>query len=73
MPGNVASDKSHELFRRVCQVARDHELAVGIVCSAEQVRFYYDMGIRMFSIGTVLSHMRTQVQAVKAEYSRQLA
>jgi 2-keto-3-deoxy-L-rhamnonate aldolase RhmA len=73
IPGDVASDQSHELFRRVCQVARSHDLAVGIVCADHQVRFYYDMGIRMFSIGTALSHMRTQVQAVEAEYRRQLA
>lgn len=73
MPGDVTSDQSHDLFRRVCQVARGHDLAVGIVCAAHQVRFYYDMGMRMFSIGTALSHMRTQVQAVEAEFRRQLA
>jgi 2-dehydro-3-deoxyglucarate aldolase/4-hydroxy-2-oxoheptanedioate aldolase len=72
IPGTVASDRSHDLFRRVCQVARSHDLAVGIVCAAQQVRFYYDMGIRMFSIGTALTHMRTQVQAVEAEFRRQL-
>ncbi len=73
IPGDVASDQSHELFRRVCQAARNNDLAVGLVCSAQQVRFYYDMGMRMFSIGSALSHMRTQVQAVEAEYRRQLA
>jgi 2-keto-3-deoxy-L-rhamnonate aldolase RhmA len=72
-PGDVASDQSHELFRRVCQVAQNHDLAVGIVCTAQQVRFYYDMGMRMFSIGAALSHMRTQVQATEAEFRRQLA
>lgn len=73
MPGDVASDQSHELFRRVCQAAQRYDLAVGIVCTAQQVRFYYDMGMRMFSIGTALSHMRTQVQAIEAEFRRQLA
>jgi 2-keto-3-deoxy-L-rhamnonate aldolase RhmA len=73
IPGNVASDQSHDLFRRVCQAARRHGLAVGIVCTAQQVRLYYDMGMRMFSIGTALSHMRTQVQSVEAEFRRQLA
>jgi 4-hydroxy-2-oxoheptanedioate aldolase len=72
-PGDVASDHSHELFRRVCRAARSHDLAVGIVCTAHQVRFYYDMGMRMFSLGSALGHMRTQVQAVEAEFRRQLA
>ena len=72
-PGDVASEVSHQLFRRVCQVARQHHVAVGIVCRADQVRFYYEMGIRMFSIGSALSHLRSAVQAAAAEFRRQLA
>ena len=71
-PGDVASDESHRLFERICQVARAHERAVGIVCAVEQVRFYYDMGIRMFSIGSVLTLLQAQVQAVEAEFRHQL-
>jgi 2-keto-3-deoxy-L-rhamnonate aldolase RhmA len=72
-PGDVASDESHALFERVCQVARAHERAVGIVCSVEQVRFYYDMGIRMFSIGSVLTLLQAQVQALETEFRLQLS
>jgi 2-keto-3-deoxy-L-rhamnonate aldolase RhmA len=72
-PGDLFNDESNRLFRHVCQVAQEHDLAVGIVCGAEMVKFYYDMGVRMFSIGTGLSHMRTQVEATRAEFGKQLS
>lgn len=72
-PGDLFNDKSNKLFRHICCVAKDNDLAVGIVCGANMVKFYYDMGVRMFSIGTALGHMRTQVQATKAEFDKQLA
>jgi 2-keto-3-deoxy-L-rhamnonate aldolase RhmA len=72
-PGDVTSDESHRLFERVCRVARAHERAVGIVCSTEQIGFYHDMGIRMFSTGTQLTLLQAQVQAVEREFRRQLA
>lgn len=72
-PGDVASEESHRLFLRVCQVARANEIAVGIVCAPEQVRFYHDMGMRMFSIGSVLSLLHTQILALESEFRRQLA
>jgi len=72
-PGDVASEEGHELFRRVCQAASEHGVAVGIVCRADQVRFYYDMGIRMFSVGSALSHLRSAVQAAAAEFRRQIS
>lgn len=71
-PGDVASDESHRLFQRVCAAARAYHLAVGVVCQASQVRFYYDMGIRMFSVGTALTHLRAGVQGAAAEFRRQL-
>jgi 2-keto-3-deoxy-L-rhamnonate aldolase RhmA len=72
-PGDVASEESHQLFRRVCHVARAKGLAVGVVCQANQVKLYYDMGIRMFSVGSPFSHMRAGVQAAATEFHRQLA
>jgi len=72
-PGEVACEENIERFRKICLVAREHNLAVGIVCAVHQVRFYYDMGVRMFSIGTALGHMRASVQAVEAEFRRQIS
>ncbi|MHB1295189.1 MAG: HpcH/HpaI aldolase family protein [Anaerolineae bacterium] len=71
-PGDVASDASHAQFRRVCQAAAAHGKAVGVVCRADQVAFYYDMGIRMFSVGHAMSHMAAGLQAARNEYRRQL-
>lgn len=71
-PGDVASEESHRLFRRVCEVARARGLAVGVVCQASQVRFYHEMGIRLFSIGSALGHMRAAVQAAATEFHHQL-
>ena len=54
-------------------MARAKSVAVGVVCQANQVKLYYDMGIRMFSVGSPYSYMRAGVQAAAAEYRRQLA
>ena len=70
--GDVASEESHQGFRKVCQAAREHDLAVGVVCKADQVGMYYDMGIRMFSVGTALSHMRTAMESSVAAFRRQV-
>jgi 2-keto-3-deoxy-L-rhamnonate aldolase RhmA len=72
-PGDVAGEESHRLFRHVCRVAREHGLATGTVCRSDQVRYYYDMGMRMFSIGTALSHLCAAVQATAAEFREQLS
>ena len=69
-PGDVACEENIEQFRKICPVAREHGLAVGIVCATHQVKFYYDMGIRLFSIGTALGHMRTGLQATEAEFRK---
>ena len=69
-PGDVASDESHALMRRVCAAARANGLAVGIVCSAEQVGFYHEMGVRMFSCGGALGYMRAGVRAAVETFQR---
>ncbi len=71
-PGDLASEVSHERFRQVCRAARAKGVAVGIVCTAAQVRFYYDMGIRLFSIGNVLGHLRAGVQAAAARFREEI-
>jgi 2-keto-3-deoxy-L-rhamnonate aldolase RhmA len=71
-PGDVTSEESHQAFRRVCQAAQTHGLAVGVVCKPDQVGMYYEMGIRMFSVGTALSHMRTAMEASVADFRRQV-
>jgi 2-keto-3-deoxy-L-rhamnonate aldolase RhmA len=71
--GNVTSKDEHAVFRRVCRVAREHDLGVGIVCSPGQSRLYYDMGVRMFSMGTALTHLTKGVRAAIAEYRGQVS
>lgn len=71
-PGQVTSQENHEQFRRVCGLARAHGVAVGIVCAADMAGFYYDMGIRLFSIGSVAAHVRAGLQSAVAEFRRQI-
>lgn len=71
-PGDLDSEESHEQFRRVCHVARAHGVAVGIACSGDNARLYYEMGIRLFSIGNVLGHLRTGLQAAATRFWREI-
>jgi 2-keto-3-deoxy-L-rhamnonate aldolase RhmA len=71
-PGDVTNEVSRKYFREICRVAQDYELAVGIVCAPDQVDVYYSMGVRMFSIGTVLDFIRTGVQTAAEEFHRRL-
>ena len=70
--GDVTHEEEHAIFHEVCGVARDHGLGVGIVCSAGQSRFYYDMGVRMFSMGTALTYLRAGVRAAVTEFQKQV-
>ena len=70
--GDVTSDEEHAVFRRVCRVARQHDLGVGIVCLPGQSRFYYDMGVRMFSMGTATTYLRQGVRAAVTEFKGQV-
>ena len=69
-PGQVGSWESHRLMRRVCAAAREHGLAVGIVCGAQQVGFYHEMGVRMFSCGSAIGYLRSGVRAAFDAFQR---
>lgn len=71
-PGEVSSQHSHAVYEKVCRTARQHGLAVGIVCRADQSRLYYDIGIRMFSSGTALGYLQSGTQAAAAEFREQI-
>ena len=71
-PGDVAHDESLELCRKVCRVTQEHGLAAGIVTGAGRSRMYYEMGYRMFSMGTALTHLRAGVRAAVAEFGEQV-
>jgi 2-keto-3-deoxy-L-rhamnonate aldolase RhmA len=71
-PGETRSPEIHERFRKVCQAARAHGLAVGTVCRAEQTQEYYGMGIRMFSVGTALGYLGAGVQAAMGVFREQI-
>lgn len=72
-PGDQTGEANHEQFRKVCQVARAHGVAVGIVCGANMAGFYYDMGVRLFSIGGVLGYLRAGLQSAAAEFRKQVS
>ena len=71
--GDVAGEDNHQAFRQLCRVARKHGQAVGIVCSPERVKIYYEMGVRMFSVGGSLYYIQTGVAAAVAEFMKQTA
>lgn len=71
-PGQVGSEANLAQFRKVIDVARRHRLATGIVCRPNEVKFYYEMGIRMFSITSPFNAMRAGLEATAAEYKQQL-
>ena len=72
-PGDVASEESHRAFRKVCRVARERGVAVGIVCMPEHIKTYYDMGVRLFSVGYFLYYIQTGVATAAAAFKRQVA
>ncbi|MCC7355698.1 MAG: hypothetical protein IT330_18305 [Anaerolineae bacterium] len=71
-PGDVASEESHQAFRKVCHVAREQGLAVGIVSLPDRVKTYYDMGVRLFSVGNFLYYIQTSVTAAAAAFKKQV-
>ncbi len=72
-PDDRTSEASHGAYRKVCRVARAHGVAVGIVCSPSQVRLYYEMGMRLFSVSHVLAYLESGLQAAATEFWRQVS
>lgn len=70
-PGDTSSAQWLAHADRTITAARAHGKAVGIVCSTADLRFWYDRGVRMFSVGTLLGHMRAGVEQARAEFSKQ--
>jgi len=72
-PGDVTGEEAHAVFREVCHVAREHGLITGIVCSGDRILQYHSMGIRMFSVGTALTHLRAGIGAAVDQFRRQVS
>ena len=67
-PGDLSTPQWMEHAERVIAAARQHDKAVGIVTSVQQMRLWYDKGVRMLSVGTVLSYLRAGLEAAHNEF-----
>lgn len=72
-PGETTHEESLRCYRHVCEVARAQGVGVGIVCPPDQVRFFYDMGIRLLSCGSTVGFTRAGAEEARATFDAQLA
>jgi 2-keto-3-deoxy-L-rhamnonate aldolase RhmA len=67
-PGNWETPEWMAHADRVLAAAKKYGKAVGIVCTAAQVRFWYDKGVRLFSVGTAMGYLRAGVEGARAAF-----
>jgi 2-dehydro-3-deoxyglucarate aldolase/4-hydroxy-2-oxoheptanedioate aldolase len=72
-PGNWSTPEWMAEADRVLAAAQKHGKSVGIVCTPEQIRFWFDKGVRMFSVGSAMTYIRSGIEAARAEFDRQVA
>jgi 2-keto-3-deoxy-L-rhamnonate aldolase RhmA len=70
-PGDFTTAEWMEQAVQVLAAAKKQHKAAGIVCTAAEIGDWYAKGMRMFSVGSTMSHMAAALRSVRAEFTRQ--
>lgn len=70
-PGDFKTPEWMAHAQRVMEAAKKQHKASGIVCTAAEIGDWYAKGVRMFSVGSNLSHMAATIRGVRSEFDRQ--